>query len=64
MEGQGEFDDTQIWAKVPAGLGEAVDEVMTHFLRQQRELLGAERLHIPGGLDGRKAGEIGGSRRV
>ena len=64
MQRDGEFDDTEIWAEVTAGFGEAVDEVMTHFFREQRELLRAESLYILGGLDGREVGEIGGVRRV
>jgi hypothetical protein len=52
VEGDGEFDDAEVWRKVPAGLGDLIADGLAHFGGQEGELIDGEFFEISGAGDG------------
>ena len=48
MQGDGEFDRPEIRTKVPAGAGNRLNEDVADLFRQHHQLVGGQRLQVPG----------------
>jgi hypothetical protein len=46
MQRDGQLDDSEVWAKVAAGLREHFDQLFAHFLGKLREVLLAQLFDI------------------
>jgi len=69
MQGDRQFYYPEIWSQMTSGLRQDFDELITHFVRELREILFAERFYIGGRTDSvelarRRCCRFGGSGRL
>ena len=51
VEGNRQFDDTEVWTEMTSCLGECPDQLVTNFLSESRELGFGDFFQIGGGID-------------